>query len=238
MTLHCSVNERHGTKTNGCPVEGRRPAGLLAFAAERDDAPLGAYFAECEWLEAASVIAFDQLASELARHGAPTSLVEACHAARRDEIRHTDAMAELRARFGGQARPVETTARCVRSLFDLAAENAVEGLVRETYGAAVALWRAERAADPSIRRTLEAVAEDECRHADLARALATFFDGHLRPPERRAIARLQRGAIDELAHELEGDPPPAVSVAAGVPRANEARAILAALAREVWAAAA
>ena len=31
MNLHCSVDERRGTKTNGCPVEGRRPSGLAPF---------------------------------------------------------------------------------------------------------------------------------------------------------------------------------------------------------------
>jgi hypothetical protein len=133
---------------------------------------------------------------------------------------------------------VETQARRSRGLFDLAAENAVEGLVRETYGAAVALWRAERAADPGVRTTLETIAEDECRHAELARVLAAFFDTHLTALERAAIARLQRGAIEALARELDEDPPCAVSSAAGVPRANEARAILDALAREVWFAAA
>src|SRR5512140_2108937 len=87
-TLHCAVTERHGTKTNGCPVEGRRPAGLVDPDAHDDDGSLGAYFAACERLEAASVFSFRELAADLVRLGAPGALVAACEGAALDEIRH------------------------------------------------------------------------------------------------------------------------------------------------------
>src|SRR5262249_46390008 len=108
MALHCAVMQRRGTKTNGCPVEGRRPASLVPHLT--DDDSLGAYFAECEWLEAASVVAFEELAADLERLGASGGLVSACRGAARDEERHAASMGAMRARFGGRAHPVRLRA--------------------------------------------------------------------------------------------------------------------------------
>jgi len=55
-----------------------------------------------------------------------------------------------------------------RTLFEVALENAVEGCVRETYGAAVGAWQARRAPDDRVRRAFAPVVADEARHADLA----------------------------------------------------------------------
>lgn len=232
MTLHCAVNERHGTKTNGCPVEGRRPSRLAARPAESDGS-LGAYFAECEWLEAASITAFEDLASDLEQLGAHHALVEACRAAARDEARHATTMGTLRARFGGDETPVVLGSRASRSLLDVAIENAVEGTIRETFGAAVALWRAAHAADSAVQRALRAIAEDECRHAALAREVESFLSEQLDANERALVARSRRDAIASLAAEV-GRSTQVVSRVAGVPTRREARALLDVLSREVW----
>jgi hypothetical protein len=232
MTLHCAVIQTRGTKTNGCPVEGRRPAALVAHLS--DDDSLGSYFAECEWLEAASVVAFEELAGDLERLGAPRELVSACHDAARDEERHALAMGAMRARFGGRAQSVSVRTTAPQTLLDLASLNAIEGVVRETFGAAVALWRSTHASDPEVRSALSSIAEDECRHAELARRVASFLDEQLDPRERRHVARLEQQAIDALGAALDAEPSAAVADLAGAPTAREARAIHDALVREVW----
>lgn len=47
----------------------------------------------------------------------------------------------------------------------LALENAVEGCVRETFGALCGGYQAARAADPVVRRTLAQITRDETTHA-------------------------------------------------------------------------
>jgi hypothetical protein len=59
-----------------------------------------------------------------------------------------------------------------RSLDAVACENAVEGCVHETFGAAVAVMQSERAREPSCRDAMKRIAADEIRHAELAWAVA------------------------------------------------------------------
>ncbi len=50
-------------------------------------------------------------------------------------------------------------------------ENAVEGCVRETYGAVRGLVEAQTSRDRGIRHARKSIAADECRHAELAWAV-------------------------------------------------------------------
>jgi hypothetical protein len=233
VSLHCAVTVIQGTKQSGCPVEGRRPAGLVEDGRGHSPLSLGAYFAECAWLEAASVIAFRDLTIALRSLDAPASLVEACAAAAREETRHVQLAEALAARFEGQPRRVSVSVAKPRSIFDLALENAVEGVVRETFGAAVALWRAEHATDPEVKATMREIAEDECGHAELALRIASFLDDRLTADERSTIERARHAAARELVMSL--DEPTAVIVdVAGVPSREDARALLEGLAEHVW----
>jgi hypothetical protein len=97
------------------------------------------------------MVAFEQLERDLSRLGAPQRLrARACKAAL-DERRHTAIPSALAARFG--ASPLEP-AREPLPREPWALENAVEGVVRETFGAAEALWRARHAADEGVRRAM------------------------------------------------------------------------------------
>ena len=53
---------------------------------------VGDYFASCAHLEAASVVAFDVLADELAAYGAPYDLVASCRDAAIEEVAHAEAV--------------------------------------------------------------------------------------------------------------------------------------------------
>jgi hypothetical protein len=91
----------------------------------------------------------------------------------------------------------------VRSLFAIALENAVEGCVRETYGAVVGLVEARVSRDPEVRRASRSIAADECRHAELSWAVAAWILPRLTPGERHAVARAVKDAIAAL--QREGD---------------------------------
>jgi hypothetical protein len=75
----------------------------------------------------------------------------------------------------------------VRSLFDVALENAVEGCVRETYGAVVGLVGASTVQDVELGRAMRSIASDECRHAELAWAVHAWLLPRLSADERRHV---------------------------------------------------
>jgi hypothetical protein len=89
-------------------------------------------------LEGASVFAFRVLERELVAHGAPSHLVVRARAAQQDEKRHHKTMSWLAGRFGACVPEVEVEPTLTRPLIEMAIENAAEGCVRESYGAAVA----------------------------------------------------------------------------------------------------
>lgn len=188
-----------------CSVDctGRRTEGAEELA-QREGLSTGDYLAACAHLEAVSVQAFERLAAELAAHGAPASLVGAATEAAREEVRHTEVTAALARRFGSDVKSPSAPPRTApRSLFDVALENAVEGCVRETYGAALALVRAKRAADPDVRRALADIAREECGHADLSWQIAAWADAHLGADEREQIASAVRAAVAALSFSDE-----------------------------------
>jgi hypothetical protein len=85
-----------------------------------------------------------------------------------------------------------------RTLADVAVENAVEGCVRETYGALLAFVEALSSPDPSLRRAMRSIAEDECRHAELAWSVHAWALPRLLPAERRRVVEALRAATREL----------------------------------------
>jgi hypothetical protein len=192
-------------KDAGCAVAGRRPEGFRpgasAIAGENE---VLAYLGTMHALEAASVPAFLRLADELSAHGAPEALVRRAEEAARDEVRHAAGFAWLRGLYGANASPqplIEIPNR-VRSLEELAIENAVEGCVRETFGALVAGYQAEVASDGPVRRLFATVAEDETRHAELAWDLADWLDSRLGASARERVREARLRALDELVAQL------------------------------------
>lgn len=216
-----------------CVMEGRRPDGLVATGRDafRD---VGCYFAECAFLEGAAVIAFERLVIELEGWGAPAELVERARRAEREERRHVELATALAHRFGRAPAPVVVGEHAPRSLFAMALENAVEGVVRETYGAAAALYRAEHAADPDVARALAEIADDECRHAELSWDLARWAETRLTAAERDAVRAAMREAARELEEQLGDEPPRELVAIAGVAPAASAKRMVSGL-REAWA---
>jgi hypothetical protein len=216
----------------GC-YTGRRPEGLTLEPTRGDD-KVGRYLASVAYLEAASVHAFERLTRELARHNAPAPLREASRCAARDERRHARLMRDLAARHGVAVPQVRPGPRAVRDLEDIAVENALEGCVRETFGAAAAIIQARRAADPDVRRVMAGIARDEARHAKLAWGLASWLDTRLGAQARANVDARRKDGINALAREVAIDPLPVVKFRLGAPSAAEGRRLLGALDQMLW----
>jgi hypothetical protein len=216
-----------------CGPAGRRPAGLHEAPAT-DGCAVGRYFAAMAHLEAASVHAFRSLGRELLAHGAPARLIAAARRAARDEIRHARATRLMARAHGSRPAPVQVTVPSSRSLEKLAIENAVEGCVRETFGALLASWQAQRAGDPGVREMMIAIAADETRHAQLAWDLDAWAKAKLDRAARRRVTDARRAAVDQLAAELAEPPPAELVDRVGLPDAERARHFLAAAKNELW----
>jgi hypothetical protein len=215
-----------GLGTNGAC--GRRPEDLEIVSAP---GTTGGYLAECAALEAASVHAFRILASELDTCGAPAPLAAAARSAARDEIRHARLMRALARRHGGGPCTLRVPRARPRPLTTIARENAVEGCVRETFGAVMAHVQARTAADPAVRVVMGGIAADETRHAQLGWAVHEWASGQMSRSERRTLAGAQEAAVEALRAEYAaGHPSPAL----GIPPAAMATALIDELSRTLW----
>lgn len=219
---------------NLCNGVGRRPAGLARPRRRHATTALGSYFASAAHLEEASVHAFERLAAELEAHGAPRRLVRAARKSARDEVRHARVTSRIARRFGGEPAAVRVRSRGIRRLSLVAMENAVEGCVRETFGALVATWQSRHAEDDGIRRSMKSIAQDETRHAALSWAIARAIEPLLDERSRRRIATARARAVEELRREATAPMDPELVRRAGVPDAPQARRILDELAAAVW----
>jgi hypothetical protein len=224
--------------TNAC-IGGRRPEGF-ALDQPGELTSVGAYLARQGALEGASVPAFARLADELAWHGAPPSLVARAREALRDEVSHVAILRALAAREGyalDAHRRADDRSR--RSLERMAVENAVEGCVRETFAALVAVRQGESAADPSIRAGFAAIARDETRHAELSLSVHAWALDWLDEARRADVRAAMREAIDTLREECAagGDDERAREGrrTLGLPSAAELLAMLDGLERALWA---
>lgn len=200
---------------------GRRPAGLCARRA-RGRTRLGAYWGGVAHLEAASVHAFAVLARELAHHGAPGRLVRQAQRSKRDEVRHAAVTRRLAARHGSVAPKPKVERRAIRSLEELALENAAEGCVRETFGALVGSFQARFAAEPGVREAMRRIARDETRHAALAWAIDEWVRTRLSPEALQRVDEARRQALRGLLAGASRAPHPELVAGAGLPDAGTA----------------
>ncbi len=226
--VHVATGYREST--NLCGSEGRRPAGLVD--PRRIDAPdaVGRWLARAAWLEAASIPAFIYLARELDLHGAPRGLARAALAAARDEIRHAQITRRLATRYGATVPNVDVALPVERSLEDLAIENAIEGCVRETWGAVVALWQAHRAQDAELRAVYRVIADDEARHAALGWEIDRWVRTRLAADAHARIDAARAAAIREL---FEGAGSDALAVL-GLPSGADHRGLFARTYDTLW----
>ena len=211
-------------------VGGRRPAGYAASLV--DGRSVGGFLAEQARLEAASVRAFLELAHALAFHGAPSALVQACRAAAGDEIVHAVLIGRLARAFGVTPIIDDAPPASLPALEALARANAVEGCIRETWGAAVATWQAHASSHPAIRAAMRQIAPDETKHANLSDAIHQWAMQQLDSDARERVGIARAIALAELANSLECAVPECLVDIAGLPPKHIATLLLSAMSRD------
>ena len=187
-------------ESDGCA--GRRPDGLSPRGALSGSA-VGCQLAHIAHLEGAAVIAFERMAVELERFGAPAELVERARSAARDEVRHARQVGRLARAYGAALVPVEVEPMVERDLLSFALENAAEGCVRETYGVVDAMYRSRCATDARVRSVFARIAEDESRHAELSWAIHRWLGTRLSESELAQVDEVMVAAHATLREELE-----------------------------------
>jgi hypothetical protein len=214
--VHVDETDKIKDGDPNCAI-GRRPEGLARPSFRDDDCELGAWLARIAHLEAASVPAFERLARELELLGAPAELVERAKRSAKDEVRHARVTARFARSFGAEVPEPEVAELAPRSLFDVSLENAIEGCVRETFGALVATYQAAHATDARLRAAMRMIARDETRHAALAWDVAAWAEARLTDEERAEITAARAVAELSLRAELAIDPPRDAQSLAGMP---------------------
>jgi len=237
-TGFCSVTlDTKGDQILACTQEhtGRRPPGLVTPVARgRCACAAGRFFAGAAHLEAASVPAFRRVAEELAAFGAPKHLSRAAHRSAREEIRHAELMTRLAARCGARVPALVVRARPARTLEAFALDNAIEGCVKETYGAAIALHQSEHASSAEVRVALREIARDEVRHAELAWQIDAWARGRLGARARGRVASTMARAADRLAAREARVPHSALATALGMPTGATRRVLVSSLSNALW----
>lgn len=219
------------TESGGCA--GRRPEGFTQT--QRPSHQVGEYLCMMAELEDAAVEAFARLAEELRAFGAPTDFVQAARAASAEEVEHTRAMSELAQSYGQSPVRATIAAPRARSFFDFALENAVEGCVRETFGAVQAEVQARTAGDRRIAAAMHKIAREEAGHAELSWRIHEWAWERLDTAERQALQAAQRRAVSELEREVEQLPSAELCRVAGLPDARVSQALLRDLQAQLFA---
>jgi len=226
-----TLREDHVVSRAPTCISGRRPEGLVVGTNETESGSVAEFFAESAFLEAAAVVAFERLADELTMLDAPSELVARARKSRDDETRHAEVMEGFVRRLGCAPRALHIAPRELRSVFAIALENAVEGCVRETFGALVAHYQASAAESAEVRDAMRRIAEDETSHASLSWDVAAWLEPRLSDAEREQLHAARLRALRELSVSLQRGPSRELQGAAGLPGSLEAEQLLAALTR-------
>jgi len=213
---------------------GRFPEGLevVARGSDRGGDALGLVLARNAALESAAVRSFEQLARELAWHGAPDALVARTRRAARQEVTHARLMRRAAAVRGckvprTRARPAPAAAR---TLFEIARENAVEGCGREALGAALLHLQSRRCPDPALTSVLARIAADETGHAELSWQLHAWLLSRLDPRERAEVLAAHEAFLDRCEESAPPELADAeVAASLGMPTRRQWRVLVSAV---------
>ena len=218
-----------------CGIGGRAAFGLQRVPeCEPEIGPLLLYQAQSEFN---SIGAFIQLARTLSELMAPSSLVARAILAAHDEARHTGLVVDLAFALGADRFDATWTPVSVPSeIVSFTIHNFVEGCVRETFAAVVALRQSRYSSHPISSDVFSKIASDEMSHAVLSWDVAEYLNARLDDESFLALRAAAARAIESLFKEsccFDRIQPVARSVL-GLPSTSEAQAILRALDRCVW----
>jgi hypothetical protein len=195
----------------GSCVGGRAAPGMTTLS--KVDGSAGSWVSRMAELEASAVHAFSQLSDELRAHGLEEFAFHALTAAQQ-EVRHATEVTRLALHLGHCPRRNAILRTPLRSLEEVAIDNAGEGCGRELLGALINVHQARTATDPLVRQTMSAIAADEMMHARFSFELAGTLMPRLTPAARRRAREAQELRFELLAADSE--PREAVRVTLGL----------------------
>jgi hypothetical protein len=181
--------------------DGRHPAGIVPGDFSQLHGA-GGYLARMAHFEAASVTAFMHLADELEDLQAPLEYVDQARRFAREEVIHAHSVSVLAKKRGAQPPGPKLKPPPLRTLEEVAAENAAEGCVREAFGALVGLHQSVHAAASDVRLTMKLVAKDEISHAAFSFELHRHFSARLDGDARTRVELVREKAIAALLHQV------------------------------------
>ena len=166
--------------------------------------------------EHASVASFSRFALSLMAVGAPPALLEAAHQAALDEIEHARMCLSLASAYAGEPLafgPLSVAGAFgdIESLEAVTMGTVLEGCVGETLAALEAAETASEAGPRAVKLALQAIAEDETRHAELGWAFVRWALGTGDATLRERVAAAFDRALREVAtspRERGEDVPP------------------------------
>jgi len=176
--------------------------------------------------ERAAVLAFMRMEAELRHHDAPMSLRKAARRATADERRHARVLGAIARKAGASVSQARVAKKPARTLLEIALENATEGCVRETFGAALLAYQAAHATNDAMRDAFTAIAEDESRHAALSWALASWAESKLTAEEAARVLAARAEALETLRNEIANRKATANDAEIGHPSREIAAALL------------
>lgn len=204
--------------TSGDCVGGRMPARSASEASSMREEH---FLARMAYLEEASITAFRDLRKDLHALGAPRKLLRRASRAKRDEMRHAKRMRALAVRAQEPMGEVLLHPAKRLSLEELATQNAVEGCVREMFGALLAAYQAMHAEDQEARTVMCEIAKEEAEHAALALDIHQWAMKRLDGRARERVQEARRRAVMQLGRRREGELGARYRARYGLPSARE-----------------
>ena len=214
-------------------VPGRMPNGLALIESETQNA-LGNYFAHMAAMESAAMTAFDYLAQELEFYAAPHHLIQMAHEAINEEAEHAALARLLTEAYDGANYKIEIKPFQLRSFFEIALENAVEGCVNETFAAALGYWQQEHAVLETFKQVIAHITEEESKHAALSWEIHEWAFPQLSINEQQQIRQAQLNAIERLEQTFMVEEESSLRQALGMPDRDQVQALLKQLRTELW----
>ncbi len=234
-TVTILEDQQYSYERNTCV--GRRPDGFES-SGQCLDTPAAEYWSTTAHLEAAAVEAFEILAWELERFGAPKHLIERALKAADEEREHTVSTRAIAESVGGEFVAPEAAPRRDRTLLEFALENATEGCVRETFGAAVGAFQAAAARDANVAQAMEVISREETGHAHLSWEIAAWAETQLTADEVKMVRQAQRRAVLALTTASRVPIPLSLVVDVALPTPDQALRMIDVFRAEIWGAAA
>ena len=149
-------------------LRGRGHASVLPSVTVSADDVVGTWLADAAHAESVSWMALRAVERELLAHDAPEPLARGARRIAAAALHNAAVLESMALRWGVRPRQPKVVSIAVRPLDALAAENAGQGCVRETWAALEAQYQSLYARDPVIRRTMRRIATDGLRHAEFS----------------------------------------------------------------------